>query len=95
MAISSGSKGAHHRKVACKCEGRISLDLRRDPCRCERSEAIQPIRVVRSGLLRGACHPAALRADRLARNDRRSYGPVCHALTISLISAVTGSRIAD
>jgi hypothetical protein len=39
MAISSGSKGAYHRKVACKCEGRISLDLCRDPCHRERSEA--------------------------------------------------------
>ncbi|MCC8965488.1 hypothetical protein H8A95_25000 [Bradyrhizobium sp. Pear76] len=26
-------------------------------------------RVLTDGLLRGACHPAALRADRVARND--------------------------
>jgi hypothetical protein len=27
----------------------------------------------RDGLLRGACHPAALRADRVARNDAKSF----------------------
>jgi hypothetical protein len=26
-----------------------------------------------SGLLRGACHPAALRADRVARNDESTF----------------------
>jgi hypothetical protein len=38
--------------------------------RCEErsDEAIQSFRVA-SGLLRGACHRAALRADPLARND--------------------------
>jgi len=36
-----------------------------------RDEAIQSDRVRCSGLLRGACHRAALRADPLARNDER------------------------
>src|SRR6516225_10491640 len=35
---------------------------------CERSEAIQS-RAHHPGLLRGACHRAALRADPVARND--------------------------
>jgi hypothetical protein len=40
-------------------------------CEERSDEAIQSFRVRGSGLLRGACHRAALRADPLARNDER------------------------
>ena len=41
-----------------------------------------------SGLLRGACHPAALRADRLARNDEtQSFANTMEAIQ-PLISAI-------
>jgi hypothetical protein len=38
-------------------------------CEERRDEAIQNLFLSKAGLLRGACRRAALRADRLARND--------------------------
>ena len=41
------------------------------------SEAIHSFFSRRDGLLRGACHPAALRADRVARNDGCAPAHAC------------------
>ena len=47
----------------------FEIRIKMSPRHCERNEAIHLAKQGMSGLLRRACHRAALRADPLARND--------------------------
>ena len=61
--------------------------------RRDSAEAIQSL-TRGSGLLRGACHPAALRADRVARNDDSAYVPFRRRTGLAATSAVLASSAA-
>src|SRR4030081_3619122 len=61
-------------------------------CEERSDEAIQSF-LVASGLLRGACHRAALRADPLARNDGLVCGVISFAYLVRIGAAFPPPRL--